>query len=89
LPLETTSAQLTVLRELHEMGFHGQAATHKPKIIMRNAKCRLEWCKVCRHWTLEQWKRVLWRDELRFTNLAVQPTNLGLVDARRTLCPNA
>jgi hypothetical protein len=28
------------------MGFHGKAATHKPKITMRNAKCRLEWCKA-------------------------------------------
>jgi hypothetical protein len=24
--------------ELHEMGFHGRAAAHKPKITMRNAK---------------------------------------------------
>ena len=29
---------ITVRWELHEMGFHGQAATHKPKITMRNAK---------------------------------------------------
>ena len=57
----------TVRRELHEIGFHGRAASHKPKITMRNAKYRLEWCKARRHWTLEQWKCVLWRDESRFT----------------------
>ena len=57
----------TVHRELHEMGFHSGAATHKPKITMRNAKRRLEWCKAHRHWTLEQWKRVLWSDESRVT----------------------
>ena len=34
---------------------------------MRNAKCRLQWCKVCRHWTLEQGKSILWSDESRFT----------------------
>ena len=45
---------ITVRWELHEMGFHGTAATHKPKITMRNAKHWLEWCKACRHWTLEQ-----------------------------------
>ena len=45
------------------MVFRGRAATHKPKITMR----RLEWCKAQRHWTLEQWKRVLWSDESRFT----------------------
>ena len=32
---------ITVRWELHEMGFHGQAATYKPKITMCNAKRRL------------------------------------------------
>ena len=50
----------TVCRELHEMGFHGRAAAHKPKITMCNAKRRLQW-------TLEQWKHILWSDESRFT----------------------
>ena len=49
----------TVCRELHEMGFHGQAAAHNPKITMRNAKRQLEWCKAHRYWALEQWKLVL------------------------------
>ena len=64
------------------MGFHGRAVAHKPKITMRNAKCRLEWCKARRLWTLEQWKCVLWSDE---THLVVRWTNMGLADARRTL----
>nr|XP_046187898.1 uncharacterized protein LOC124016378 isoform X2 [Oncorhynchus gorbuscha] len=34
---------------------------------MCNAKRRLEWCKDRRHWTLEQWKPVLWSDEVRFS----------------------
>ncbi|CAI9586820.1 unnamed protein product, partial [Staurois parvus] len=41
----------TVRRELHGMGFHGRAAASKP---------RMPWCKARRHWTLEQWRRVLW-----------------------------
>ena len=41
----------TVRREFNEMGFHGRAATHKPKITMRNAKHRLELRKARRHWT--------------------------------------
>ena len=49
------------------MGFHGQAAAHKPKITMRNATHWLEWCKARHDWTLKQWKHILWRDELRFT----------------------
>uniref|UniRef100_A0AAZ3RU61 Transposase Tc1-like domain-containing protein n=1 Tax=Oncorhynchus tshawytscha TaxID=74940 RepID=A0AAZ3RU61_ONCTS len=48
------------------MGFHGRAAAHKPKITMRNAKRRLEWCKVRRHWTLEQWKHfTIWQSDGR------------------------
>jgi hypothetical protein len=65
LPLEATTAQEL---ELHEMGVHGRAATHMPKITMRNAKSQLEWYKACRHWTLEQWKHVLWSDESCFTS---------------------
>ena len=53
--------------ELLEMGFHGRTASHEPKLTMRYNKRRLEWCKAHHHWTLEQWKRVLWSDELRFT----------------------
>jgi hypothetical protein len=49
----------TVNQKLHEMGFHGRAAAYKPKITMCNAKRQLEWCKARRHWTLEQWKRIL------------------------------
>ena len=48
---------ITVRWKLHEIGFHCRAAAHK---------CRLEWCKACHHWYLEQWKRVLWSDESRF-----------------------
>uniref|UniRef100_A0AAZ3QUH7 Transposase Tc1-like domain-containing protein n=1 Tax=Oncorhynchus tshawytscha TaxID=74940 RepID=A0AAZ3QUH7_ONCTS len=56
----------TVCRGLHEIGFHGRAAAHKPKITMCNAKHQLEWCKAHRHWTLEHWKHVLWSDESLF-----------------------
>jgi hypothetical protein len=49
------------------MGFYGLVSANKPKITMCNAKRRLEWCKACRHWTLEQWKRILWSDESCFT----------------------
>jgi hypothetical protein len=57
----------TVRQEINEMGFHGRATAHKPKITMRNAKCLLEWCKVRHHWILEQWKSVYWIAESRFT----------------------
>jgi hypothetical protein len=45
---------ITVRRELHEMDL--QAAAHKPKITMCNAKHWLEWCNAHNQWTLKQWK---------------------------------
>jgi transposase len=52
----------TVRRELRQMGFHGRAAAHKPNILPVNAKCHLNWCKERRHWTVDNWKRVIWSD---------------------------
>jgi hypothetical protein len=49
------------------MGFHGRAAAHKPNISPVNAKRRLKWCKERRHWTVDNWKRVIWGDESRYT----------------------
>ncbi len=40
----------------------------------------MEWCKAHCHWTLEQWKHVLWSDESCFWW-----ASLHLADARRTL----
>ncbi|CAI9538989.1 unnamed protein product [Staurois parvus] len=52
----------TVHRELHGMGFHGRAAASQPFIAKCNAKHRMQWCKACCHWTLGQWRCVLWSD---------------------------
>ncbi|CAI9537683.1 unnamed protein product [Staurois parvus] len=57
----------TVRRELHGMGFHGLAAASKPYITKLNAKRRMPWCKACHHWTLEQWRHVLWSDQSCFS----------------------
>ena len=52
----------TVRRELHGMGCSGRAAASKPHITKCNAKCRMPRCKARRHWTLEQWRCVLWSE---------------------------
>ncbi|CAI9567729.1 unnamed protein product [Staurois parvus] len=57
----------TVCRELHGMGFHGRAAASKPSITKCNAKRQMPWCKARHHWTLEQWRRVFWSDQSRFS----------------------
>ncbi|CAI9557802.1 unnamed protein product, partial [Staurois parvus] len=48
LQISTTA----VCRELHGMGFHGQAAASKPYISKCNAEGRMQWCKARCHWTL-------------------------------------
>ncbi|CAI9601427.1 unnamed protein product [Staurois parvus] len=39
----------TVCRELHGMGFHGQAAASKPYITKCNSKHWMQCCKAHRH----------------------------------------
>jgi transposase len=39
------ASTMTVCPELREMGFHVQAAAHKPNISHVNAECSLKWCK--------------------------------------------
>jgi len=67
----------TVRRELYGMGFHGWATASKSYITKCNAKCRMQGCKACCHWSLEQWRQIL--------NLAIWWTSLGLAVARRTV----
>ncbi|CAI9571896.1 unnamed protein product [Staurois parvus] len=57
----------TMRRELHGMVFHGRAAASKPSITKCNAKRWMPWRKACRHWALEQWRRVLWSDQSHFS----------------------
>jgi hypothetical protein len=61
------ASTMTVRRELRGIGFHGRAAAHKPNNSPMNAKRRLKWCKERRHWTVNNWKRVVWSDESRYT----------------------
>jgi hypothetical protein len=61
------ASTMTVCRELKGMGFHGRAAAHKPNISPENAKCHLKWCKERCHWTVNNWKRVIWSDDSRYT----------------------
>jgi transposase len=57
------ASTMTVRRELRGMRFHGRAAAHKPNISPVKAKRLLKWCKERRHWTVDNWKRVIWCDE--------------------------
>jgi hypothetical protein len=56
-------------------------AAYKSERTMRNAKRWLEWCKAFLHWTLEQWKHVLWSNDSLF--IWKSDGRMGLADARR------
>jgi hypothetical protein len=58
---------ITIRRDLHEMGFHGRAAAHKPKITMHDSKGLLDGGVKLATIGLEKWKRILWSDESPFT----------------------
>ena len=57
----------TMRNEAHALGYHGRAAVHKPLVTKGNRAARLQWAKEHREWTVEDWKRVVWSDESRFT----------------------
>ncbi|CAI9607122.1 unnamed protein product, partial [Staurois parvus] len=57
----------TVHRELHGMGFHGRAAASKPYTTKCNDNHAMQWCEARRHWTLKQWRCVLWSDQSLFS----------------------
>jgi hypothetical protein len=61
------ASTMTVRWELRGMGFHGQAAGRKPNISPANAKRFLKWCKEWCHWTVDNWKHMIWGDESHYT----------------------
>ncbi|GFY36307.1 hypothetical protein TNCV_3450101 [Trichonephila clavipes] len=38
---------------------HSRVPVRDPLSSPRNAKFRLQWCRESRHWTSENWKRIL------------------------------
>jgi hypothetical protein len=61
------ASTMTVHQELRGIGFHGWVAAHKPNTLPVNTKCLLNWCKERCHWTVDNWKRVIWGDESHYT----------------------
>ncbi|CAI9579444.1 unnamed protein product [Staurois parvus] len=58
---------VTACKKHNGIGFHGRAAASKPYITKCNTKRQMQWCKVHRHWTLEQWRCVPWSEESCFS----------------------
>jgi len=57
----------TVKRALYDAGYNSRVAARKPFISPKNKRDRLQWCRERKEWTNEDWKKVVWSDESRFT----------------------
>ena len=53
----------TVWRIFKKAGFRKTKPTRKPGLTKRMRDERLKWCLDHAHWTLEDWKNVIWSDE--------------------------
>ena len=52
--------------QLRDAGLLGRVAKKKPNLRLANKKKRLRWAKEHRHWTEEDWKKVLLTDKSKF-----------------------
>jgi hypothetical protein len=53
----------TMRRRLREEGIRKWRAVKRPLLTQKHAKERLAWAKAHRHWTVDDWKHVIWSDE--------------------------
>ena len=53
--------------ELHKSNIHDRAGIAKPLITENKAKMWKIWCDYHKTWTSDDWKYVIWSDELSFT----------------------
>lgn len=59
-------SRMTTLRRLNDLGFKSKMAIKKPLLNNKQRAKRLAWAKLHQHWTVDQWRTVIWSDESRF-----------------------
>uniref|UniRef100_A0A3B1IXD5 Transposase Tc1-like domain-containing protein n=1 Tax=Astyanax mexicanus TaxID=7994 RepID=A0A3B1IXD5_ASTMX len=69
---KTPVSTSTVKRRLLDFGLQGRVAKKKPYLRLANKRKRLRWAKEHRHWTEEDWKKVLWTNEYKFEVFGLQ-----------------
>jgi transposase len=58
-------SQKTVRRALHKMGFQAKIKLKKPFLSAKHKKARLAWALAHKHWTTDDWRRVIFTDETK------------------------
>jgi hypothetical protein len=64
-PVDPVSTK-TVQSQLHKSNIHGRPASAKPLITENNAQVRKRWCHNRKTQISDNWKHVIWSDELSF-----------------------
>jgi hypothetical protein len=59
----------TVRRALKEAGMKAVVKKNKPRLLPRHIRERMDFAKRHQHWTVEDWKRVVWSDETKINRL--------------------
>src|SRR5690606_33385612 len=64
-PSNKKASYRTITRSLHQLGFNTYRKVKKPFLSSHHKKARLAWAKDHKHWTMENWKTVVWSDETK------------------------
>jgi len=64
-----TASADTVRRTIKEAGLRSIIKQKKFRLLPRHIRQRLEFAKRYEHWTVEDWKRVVWSDETKINRL--------------------
>jgi len=59
----------TVCRSLKAAGMRAVAKKKKPFLTKKHRKARMDFALAHQHWTVEDWKRVVWSDETKINRL--------------------
>uniref|UniRef100_A0A3Q2G599 Transposase Tc1-like domain-containing protein n=1 Tax=Cyprinodon variegatus TaxID=28743 RepID=A0A3Q2G599_CYPVA len=68
----------TIRRKLVQLGYRAYIPKKKPFLTKRMKSARLDWAKKHEHWTVNEWKNVVWSDESKFNLFASDGKLLSL-----------
>src|SRR2546430_4232434 len=63
--VEVRVSRMTVSRAIKEAGLNSAEKVKKPRLSAKNVKARLACAERHKHWTVDDWKRVIWSDETK------------------------
>ena len=59
----------TVCRVLHGVGMKAVTKRKQSFLSKKHRRMRMDYAEAYQHWTVDDWKRVIWTDETKFNRL--------------------